>query len=83
MRELGIKDRGYGKAEILQVLAQNRIDTIVIQPGYLADQPAMAAFESMLSENTLYHKVRAIPMRGKLDKPEKELVIYSKAAAIN
>lgn len=83
MRELGIKDRGYGKAEILQLLAQHRIDTIVIQPGYLADQPAMAAFESLLREDAFYRKVRAIPMRGTLDKPERELVIYSKVAATN
>ncbi len=83
MRELGIRDLGYGRREILQLLAQHRIDTIVIQPGYLADQPAMAAFESLLGEDTLYRKVRTIPMRGTLDKPEKELVIYSKRAAAN
>ncbi|TFW24326.1 ArnT family glycosyltransferase [Duganella callida] len=80
MRGIGIRDSGLGKPEIVRLLERNRIDTIVAQPGYLADQPAMDAFESMLRDGTPFRLVRVIPMSGKLDKPEKELLVYSRSA---
>lgn len=76
MRELGIKDRKIGEAEIVRLLRQQHVQTIVAQTGYLSDQPSMQNFQKMLDANEQVERVATVPLHGATDTTEKELVIY-------
>jgi hypothetical protein len=80
MRELGIRDRQLDKAAILAMLDREKVATVVVQPGYLDDQPSIRSFQSLLEEGKYYDKVQTIAMQGSTDRNEHELVVYKRNA---
>lgn len=81
MRELGIRDRQFDQAAILALLDKEKVMTVVIQPGYLDDQPSIRNLEALLEEGRYYDRVQAIPMSGTLNPDERELVVYKRNLA--
>jgi 4-amino-4-deoxy-L-arabinose transferase-like glycosyltransferase len=80
MRELGIRDRQLDKAAILAMLDRARVATVVMQPGYLADQPTIRNFQALLDDGTYYDKVGTVAMGGNTDRDEHALLVYRRKA---
>ena len=78
MRALGIQDRGLDATQLLALLAREKIATVVAQPGYLDDQPTMTLFKEVLASGHYYTERQRVPMSGKTDRSEHELVICTK-----
>lgn len=76
MRQLGIKDQNLDKAGVKAILDDQKIAVVVAQTGYLADQPSMQAFQTVLEEDREFIVVGRVAMRGELRKDERELVVY-------
>jgi hypothetical protein len=53
---------------------------VVVQPGYLDDQPSIRSFQALLEEGKYYDKVQTIAMQGSTDRNEHELVVYKRNA---
>jgi 4-amino-4-deoxy-L-arabinose transferase-like glycosyltransferase len=81
MRELGIRDRQLDKAAILTMLDKAGVATVVMQRGYLADQPSIQHFQALVDDGTYYVKVRTVAMSGTTDPNENALVVYERSAA--
>lgn len=82
MRQLGIRDRGLSQSDILRMLDTQKIDTIVFQPGYLDDQPAIQNLAELLEHSGRFVKVATIPLRGETNRNEQQLIIYSKQSQL-
>ena len=78
MRALGIRDRQLDKAAILAMLDHEKVATVVVQPGYLDDQPSIRSFLALLEEGKYYDKVQTIAIQGSTDRNEHELVVYKR-----
>ncbi|UGQ46561.1 glycosyltransferase family 39 protein [Massilia endophytica] len=76
MRELGIRDRGLDRHAILALLDKEKVDILVVQPGYLGDQPTMREFEALLADRSLFAPIAAIPLSGQLDRSERQLLLF-------
>jgi hypothetical protein len=79
MRELGIRDRGLDRDAILALLDREKVDLLLIQPGYLSDQPTMRQFEALLADRSLFVPLAAIPLSGQLDRNERQLLLFRRA----
>ena len=76
MRELGIRDRQLDRKAILEIFDHERIDVVVVQPGYLADQPSMRTFEDLVSSGEYFEPVGRVALSGALRSGEKELIVF-------
>ena len=64
--------------EIGSLLERHKISVIVAQTGYLSEQPSMRNFEKLLQSGKQFERVKTIPIEGKTNRNEQELVIYKK-----
>lgn len=77
MSQLGVEDKGLDDEQLLALLRRERIAVLVVQPGYLSDQPTMARFERLLADPARFEVLRRVPITGQVWRPdEKELVVY-------
>ncbi len=67
-RPLGATDRHLSSADILALIDRFCVRLIVLQPGFWADLPSMAAFESTVRDR--FRLVRRLPISGDLDPGE-------------
>jgi hypothetical protein len=78
MRQLGVKDKHFDQASLKQLLKKEDIATIVMQEGYLSDQPSMQQLQALLDSGVEYRQVQAIELQGATRKDEKRLVVYAR-----
>ena len=76
MRELGVHERDLNQQQILATLDRQHIETVVYQQGYLADLPSIRNLEALLEHSGNYVRVGVVPMVGKTDPSERQLIIY-------
>jgi hypothetical protein len=75
---LGVKDKNFDQASLKQLLKKEDIATIVMQEGYLSDQPSMRQLQALLDAGADYRRVQAIELHGDTHEDEKRLVIYAR-----
>lgn len=78
LKEFGVRDSGMSQSDILNLLDKQKIDTVVFQPGYLDDQLTIQNLHTVLEDSGRFTKVATIPLQGRTDRDEKQLVIYRK-----
>jgi hypothetical protein len=76
MRELGVRERGLDPQQILALLDKEHVETVVFQEGYLNDLRSIQNLQTLLEHGGAFVKVAAVPMVGKTDPSERQLVIY-------
>jgi hypothetical protein len=77
----GVQDRHYDTAKLEALLKKENIATIVVQEGYLSDQPSMQNLQALLDAGREYRRVQAIAMTGETRKDEKRLVVYARTGS--
>jgi hypothetical protein len=75
---LGVKDNKFDQASLQQLLKKEDIATIVMQEGYLSDQPSMQQLQALLDSGVEYRQVQAIELQGATRKDERRLVVYAR-----
>ena len=76
MRELGVRERGLDPQQILALLDKEHVETVVFQEGYLNDLRSIQNLQTLLEHGGAFVKVTTVPMVGKTDPSERQLVIY-------
>jgi hypothetical protein len=77
-RAFGVKDQHLGPAALRDLLKKENIAAIVMQDGYLSDQPSMQQLQTLLNADDEYRKMRTIPLQGETRKDEKQLTVYAR-----
>ena len=76
LRELGVRERGLDPQQILALLDKEHVETVVFQEGYLDDLRSIQNLQTLLEHGGAFVKVAIVPMAGKTDPSERQLVIY-------
>ncbi|MBK4734280.1 ArnT family glycosyltransferase [Noviherbaspirillum pedocola] len=78
-RAFGVKDQHYDRAALEKMLQKENIATIVLQQGYLSDQPSMQQLQQLLHDGSAWRLARSIELQGETGKNEKRVDIYTRA----
>ena len=76
LRELGVRESGLDPQQILALLDKQHVETVVFQDGYLNDLRSIQNLQTLLEHSGAFVKVATVPMLGKTDPSERQLVIY-------
>ncbi|WP_322404431.1 ArnT family glycosyltransferase [Massilia luteola] len=76
LRELGVHERNLKQQQILSLLDKQHIETVVFQSGYLTDLPSIQNLESLLEHSGNFVRVAIVPLEGKTNPSERQLLIY-------
>jgi hypothetical protein len=76
VRVLGVRDSGLDKDGILVLLDKHKVETVVLQSGYLAEQATIQNLFALLADGSKYQQVTTIPMLGDTGRDEKQIVVY-------
>jgi hypothetical protein len=73
-RELGVEEKPMTEAQLAQLINDNGVHYVVMQPGFWNDLEAMRRFERVMASDQ-FIEVARIPTPANHDAHEKELVI--------
>jgi hypothetical protein len=77
-RAFGVKDQHFDPAALRDLLKRENIAVVVMQDGYLSDQPSMQQLQRLLDAGDEYRKTQTIPLQGETRKDEKQLTVYAR-----
>jgi hypothetical protein len=75
-REFGVKDKGLDQAALADLMKREKIAAVVVQEGYLSDQPTMRALYQLLESGQHYRLAKTIAMTGETRQDEKRLLLF-------
>lgn len=76
MRQLGVHDPKLDQDNIVKILEKQKVETVVLQTGYLSDQTTIQNLSRLLKNSGKFIQVEVVQMRGKVNRDEQQLVIY-------
>jgi hypothetical protein len=76
VRELGVHDNRLSQDDILALLDKHKVETVVLQSGYLAEQGTIQNLFALLQDHARFETVTTIPMVGDTNRDEKQIVVY-------
>lgn len=81
-RELGVEEKSLGEAELGQLLNDQGVHYVVMQPGFWTDLPAMRRFERVMA-GPQFEEVARLPTPANHKAHEKELVVLRNKGPVN